>query len=474
MISEIRNGELSEAQQALLRELPSVDRLLRLPVTIDLIADYGRSLTLEALRATLEAQRTAVFQGATYVPMTAMLVQAAREWLETWLTPTLRPVINATGVIVHTNLGRAPLSEAALAAVTAVSGGYATLEYDLGAGGRGSRAIHAEKLLAHLTGAPAALAVNNNAGALLLLLSALCQGREVIISRGQLVEIGGGFRIPDVMTQSGAQLIEVGTTNRTHLRDYATAINENTAAILVAHYSNFKIIGFTTEPSLAELAELAHAHNLPLLYDQGSGALLDTAQFGLDPEPTVPDALAAGCDVVAFSGDKLLGGPQAGILCGRADLLSAMKRHPLARALRADKMALAALAATLEHYAKEEAVTAVPIWQMIARPLSEIEEIAHTWAAQWQEQGIPAQVLEGHSTVGGGSLPGATLPTQLVSLATENPDQFAAALRAHTPSVIGRIQDGRFLLDPRTVLPRQTAVLLQAIIKTWPIPHPPN
>jgi L-seryl-tRNA(Ser) seleniumtransferase len=467
MIADTKNGGLSEAQQALLRELPSVDRLLRLPVTIDLIADYGRSLTLEALRAILEEQRTAVFHGATYVPMTAMLVQAAREWLENWLTPTLQPVINATGVIVHTNLGRAPLSEAALAAVTAVSGGYSTLEYDLAAGQRGSRAIHAEKLIAQLTGAPAALAVNNNAGALLLLLSALCQGRDVIISRSQLVEIGGGFRIPDVMVQSGARLVEVGTTNRTHLRDYAAAINENTAAILVAHYSNFKIIGFTAEPTLAELAELAHAHNLPLLYDQGSGALLDTAPFGLDPEPTVPDGVAAGCDVITFSGDKLLGGPQAGILCGRSDLIAACKQHPLARAVRADKMALAALSATLAHYVKEEALTAVPVWQMIARPLSEIEETAHTWAAQWQEQLLPAQVLAGHSTVGGGSLPGATLPTHLVSLATDNPDQLAAALRAHHPPVIGRIQDGRFLIDPRTVLPNQVPTLIQAVIKTY-------
>ena len=468
VMSQNQTSGLTEQQQTLLRELPSIDRLLRLPVTIDLISDYGRSLTLEALRAIMEEQRTAVLHGAAYVPMTAMLVQAAREWLERWLAPTLRPVINATGVIIHTNLGRAPLSEAALAAITAVSGSYSTLEYDLTAGQRGSRAVHAEQLIAQLTGAPAALAVNNNAGALLLLLSALCQGREVIISRSQLVEIGGGFRIPDVMAQSGARLVEVGTTNRTHLRDYATAINENTAAILVAHYSNFKIIGFTTEPTLAELAELAHAHHLPLLYDQGSGALLETAPFGLDPEPTVPDGLAAGCDVVTFSGDKLLGGPQAGILCGRADLIAACKQHPLARALRADKMALAALAATLGHYVKEEALTAVPVWRMIARPLAEIEETAHTWAAQWQEHLLPARVIAGHSTVGGGSLPGASLPTHLVSLAADNPDQLAAALRAHTPPVIGRIQDGRFLIDPRTVLPHQTADLIQAIIKTWP------
>jgi len=272
--------------------------------------------------------------------------------------------------------------------------------------------------------------------------------------------------VPDVMAQSGAKLVEVGTTNRTHLRDYEAAITENTAAILVAHHSNFKIVGFTTEPSLAELAELAHAHNLPLLYDQGSGALLDTAVYGLDPEPTIGEALSAGCDVITFSGDKLLGGPQAGILCGRADLLAAVKRHPLARAVRADKLALAALAATLTHYLKEEAETAVPVWQMIARPLPEIEETAHTWAAQLQEQGIAAQVTHGESTVGGGSLPGTTLPTRLVAITTANPDELAAALRAQTPPVIGRIQDGRYLIDPRTVLTEQTTTLLRLLVKT--------
>jgi L-seryl-tRNA(Ser) seleniumtransferase len=460
---------LTDQQQALLRELPAIDRLLRLPVTIDLMAVYGRSLTIEALRTILDEQRTAVLQGIAYLPMPAMLVQAAREWLENLLTPTLRPVINATGVVVHTNLGRAPLSEAALAAITAVSHSYATLEYDLPTGQRGSRALHAEHLLTRLTTADAALVVNNNAAALLLMLSALCQGREVIISRGQLVEIGGGFRVPDVMAQSGARLVEVGTTNRTHPRDYEAAISPNTAAILVAHHSNFKIVGFTAEPTLAELAELAHAHNLPLLYDQGSGALLDTTPYGLDPEPMVQAGLAAGCDVVTFSGDKLLGGPQAGILCGRADLVAAIKRHPLARAVRADKLALAALAATLGHYLKEEALTAVPVWRMIAYPLDEIGDTANTWAAQWQEQGLPAQVIDGHSTIGGGSLPGAMLPTHLIALRHPDPDAFSAALRQHNPPVIGRIQDGRFLIDPRTVLPHQTGELLKAVLKKWSI-----
>jgi len=320
-------------------------------------------------------------------------------------------------------------------------------------------------MLTQLTGADAALPVNNNAAAVLLMLSALCQDKEVIISRGQLVEIGGGFRVPDVMAQSGAKLVEVGTTNRTHLKDYANAITENTGAILVAHHSNFKIIGFTTEPTLAELAELAHARHLPLLYDQGSGALLDTAEFGLAPEPTVLDGLQAGCDVVAFSGDKLLGGPQAGILCGRAELMNVIKKHPLARAVRADKMALAALSATLTHYLKDEALEEIPVWRMISRSLTTISETADTWAAQLQEQGIAAQTIAGESTVGGGSLPGTTLPTRLVAITYPDVEALAAALRQNDPPIIGRIQDGRFLIDPRTVLAEQAQPLVSAIIK---------
>ena len=279
-----------EKTQSLLRELPSVDRLLNTAVAVDMTLAYGRALTLESLRHSVEAARSAILTGqARYAPMNAVLVDNARLWLESFLAPTLQPVINGTGVIVHTNLGRAPLSDAARSAIDAAAKGYSNLEYDLASGQRGSRAVHAEQLLPRLTEAEAALVVNNNAAAVLLILTSLCQGKEVIISRGQLVEIGGGFRIPDVMVQSGAKLVEVGTTNRTHLRDYANAITENTAALMVAHYSNYKIIGFSSEPSLTELAELAHAHNLPLLYDQGSGALLDSSPYGLEPEPTVLD-----------------------------------------------------------------------------------------------------------------------------------------------------------------------------------------
>ncbi len=460
--------ELAEQKQTHLRKLPGVDKLLRLPETQVLQKEYGRSLTLEALRTVLEAARQAILQGShTGAPNPALLVQEARAWLEALLQPTLRPVINASGVIVHTNLGRAPLSLAAIQATETAVAAYATLEYNLQAGERGSRSVHAEALLRRLLQTEAATVVNNNAAGVLLMLSALCQGREVIISRGQLVEIGGGFRVPDVMRQSGVRLVEVGTTNRTHLRDYEAAINENTAAILVAHHSNFKIVGFTTEPELAELAELARRHHILLLYDQGSGAILDTARYGLAHEPMVQEGLAAGCDVVAFSGDKLLGGPQAGILCGRADAIARIKRHPLARAVRPDKLCLAALAATLTHYLTEQAEEQIPVWQMITYPPARLEETANAWAAWLQERDIPATVLNGVSTVGGGSLPGTTMPTRLVAIAHPQVTELAARLRQAATPVIARIQDGRLLLDPRTVLPFQIESLLHTVVQEY-------
>jgi len=453
--------------RATLRDLPSIDRLLRAPGADEVTTAYGRALATDALRAVIEDARDGLRSGVLDEPPPDVdLLVEARSKLEAWLAPTLRPVINATGIIVHTNLGRAPLSAAALAAVAQVSAGYSTLEYDLDEGQRGSRAAHVEGLLSRLTGAEAALVVNNNAAAVLLMLSALCRDREVIISRGQLVEIGGGFRIPDVLAQSGARLVEVGTTNRTHLRDYAEAISERTTAVLVAHQSNYKIIGFTHQPELAELAMLAQEHGLRLLLDQGSGALRDVAAFGLEPEPTVLDGLRAGCDLVAFSGDKLLGGPQAGILCGRAAAIAPLRAHPLARAVRADKMALAALAATLGHYLTGQQEQ-IPIWRMIARPAAEIAAEAQTWAARLRALGVAAEVVAGESRVGGGSLPGAALVTSVVAIAPAgmSADVLAARLRAATTPVIARIQDSRLLIDPRTVLPDQVEALLSAIAR---------
>jgi L-seryl-tRNA(Ser) seleniumtransferase len=447
-----------------LRQLPSVDRLLGEEAVQELVDAHGHRQTVAALRETLDGVRDEVRTGAD-VPNIAALVARASVRLQERLAPTLRPVINATGVIIHTNLGRAPLSAAARATMEAVSRGYSTLEYDLQAGQRGYRTVHAERLLCELTEAEAALVVNNNAGAVLLALTGLAQGRGVIISRGQLVEIGGGFRVPEVMAQSGVQLIEVGTTNRTHLRDYAAALetHEDVALILQAHHSNFRIVGFTTEPSLPELVALGREQALPVMYDLGSGALLDTAQFGLVHEPMVQESVAAGAAMVCFSGDKLLGGPQAGIIVGQAKYVEPLKRHPLARALRADKLCLAGLQMTLLHYLKDEATEHVPVWRMIAAPLAEIEQRARRWRQALRRAGVEAEIVDGESTVGGGSLPGETLPTKLVALPVAHPDRLAAALRAADPPVVARIEEDRLVLDPRTVLPEEERELLRAV-----------
>jgi L-seryl-tRNA(Ser) seleniumtransferase len=445
-----------------------VDRLLSEEAAQELVTTYGHDQTVNALRETLDAIRDEVRAGA-HVPNPAATVGRARARLQAHLAPTLRPVVNATGVIIHTNLGRAPLSSATRAAMEAVSRGYSTLEYDLQAGQRGHRTVHAERLLCQLTGAEAALVVNNNAGAVLLGLTGMAHGRGVIISRGQLVEIGGGFRVPDVMAQSGARLIEVGTTNRTHLRDYETAleVQEDAALILRAHHSNFRVVGFTAEPDLGELVTLGTQHGLPVMDDLGSGALLDTAPFGLMHEPMVQESVAAGAALVCFSGDKLLGGPQAGIIVGQARYVDPLKRHPLARALRADKLCLVGLQATLLHYLKEEATEHVPVWRMIATSTSRIEKRARAWRRTLRGDGIPAEIVEGESTVGGGSLPGETLPTKLVALPVAHPDRLAAALRAANPPVVARIEEDRVVLDPRTVLPEQERELLCAVAATW-------
>ncbi len=455
------------ANRAALRALPGIDRLLGLPEAGSLISHYGHDLTVNALRAALDQTREALLQGHESspgdIPPDGAIIAAAQAWLDAMLISSLRPVINATGVIIHTNLGRAPLCESAMANMAAVAAGYSTLEYDLAAGRRGSRTTHPESPLKQLTGAEAALVVNNNAAAVLLMLAALCRDRDVLISRGQLVEIGGGFRVPDVMAQSGARLVEVGTTNRTHLDDYAAAIGPDTAAILVVHPSNYKIIGYAGEPEMAELAALARERGLWLLYDQGSGALRDVTRFGLAPEPTVQDGLAAGADVVTFSGDKLLGGPQAGVLVGRARLIDHIRRHPLARAVRADKLALAALTATLAHYLTGRETEEIPVWRMIARPLDEIAAEAEAWAAQLRGAGVDATTAPDASFVGGGSLPGESLPTRVVAIGTDDAGGLAARLRSQPLPVIARIHDGRVLLDPRTVLPVQVEPLLESV-----------
>ncbi len=435
-----------------LRHLPSVDSLLQTQAVRHLVAEYGHETTVEGLRAALEAARQTILADGESPSQEAILAQAARLF-GMRLGPTLRPVINATGVIIHTNLGRAPLSKAAREAMEAVAASYSNLEYNLGAGRRGSRYLHAESLLCQLTGAEGALVVNNNAAAVLLMLAALAHGREVIISRGQLVEIGGGFRIPEVMRQSGARLVEVGTTNRTYLRDYEAAIGEGTVAIMRAHRSNFSLTGFVHEPSLEKLAALAHERGLLMFDDLGSGALLDTSSFGLAHEPMMQESIRAGVDLVCASGDKLLGGPQAGIIVGRRELIERLKHFPLARALRVDKTTLAALQATLRSYLTGRAVEDIPVWRMIAAPVEELEAWANRWAGELGKHGIEAMVMEAQSAVGGGSLPGQTLPTKALALCAPSADALAARLRASTPPVIVRIREGLVLLDPRTMLP---------------------
>ncbi len=449
-----------------LRQLPSVDRLLSEGAIHELVATYGRRATVGAVREALDCARTQVRAGQS-VPGPQALVKAAAARLSERLGATLRPVINATGVVIHTNLGRAPLSDDARRAIDAVAGGYSTLEYDLGAGRRGQRIVHAETLLCELTGAEASLVVNNNAGAVLLALTGLARGRGVVISRGQLIEIGGGFRIPDVMAQSGARLVEVGTTNRTHTSDYGKAFeaDDEVGLIFRAHHSNYRIVGFAGEPSVAELVALGVEHGVPVVDDLGSGALLDTARYGLAHEPMVQESVAAGAALVSFSGDKLLGGPQAGIIVGEARYVEPLKRHPLARALRADKLCLAGLQATLLHYLRDEAGERVPVWRMIATPVSQIERRARKWQEVASAAGIRADVIEGRSTVGGGSLPGETLPTRLLAVDVESPDAAASALRASCPPVIARIEDDRLLLDPRTVMPEADEALLRALKK---------
>jgi len=427
-----------------------------------LVEEHGHDLVVAAIREVLEEARRGIVAGMAR-PGIAALVDSVAERVAASLRPTLCPVINATGVIIHTNLGRAPLSAEAREAMEAVARGYSNLEFDLEVGRRGSRYVHAEELLCRLTGAEAALVVNNNAGAVLLMLTALAKGKEVIISRGQLVEIGGGFRIPEVMAQSGAHLVEVGTTNRTYIEDYEEAITENTAALMRAHHSNFRMTGFVHEPKLSELVELGRERGLLVLDDLGSGALLDTSAYGLAHEPTLQESLAAGVDLVSSSCDKLLGGPQGGIILGRRELIARLRRHPLTRALRVDKTTLAGLQATLLHYLEGKAPQKVPVWRMIATPLEEIEKRARAWAEGLADLGVDVNVVDGESAVGGGSLPGETLPTRLLAIKGVPLDELARRLRTGEPAVVGRIERDMLLFDPRTVLPAEDEALLQAL-----------
>jgi len=446
--------------QDLLRRLPAVDELLRQPVIAEAVGTFPRSLVVRAVRNVLDRIRRAILSdqssGVSRLDEAALIQEILAE-AEGLAAYTLQRVVNGTGIIVHTNLGRSLLCQEALERLQLIGSGYSNLEYDLEAGSRGSRYVHAEAILREITGAEGALVVNNNAGAVLLVLNTLAQGREVVVSRGELVEIGGSFRIPDVMTRSGARLREVGCTNRTHLEDYRAAIGPETALLLKVHASNYQISGFTAEVDLAILVALGRAHNLPVMDDLGSGCFVDLSRFGLRGEPLVQDSVRSGADVITFSGDKLLGGPQAGIILGRKEIVERLRKSPLTRALRVDKFTLAALEATLRLYRDEEtAVRAIPTLRMIAIEVEILATRAQSLADRIRMavgSGAEVAVVDGASQVGGGALPVQTLPSKLVALTSRrlSAARLEANFRGDQPPIIGRVEQERFLLDVRTL-----------------------
>ncbi len=463
--------------RTLLRELPAVDRLLQEAPLEEALKRYPRRLVLQAVQETVDVYRrriTAALQkgeepGDFDLSGSRLAAEAAR--LAEWKADVnLKPLINATGVIIHTNLGRAPLADTAVRAMASLAGSYSNLELDLESGRRGSRQDHLEALLCELSGAEAAVVLNNNAAAVFLALTTLAAGREVVVSRGQLVEIGGSFRIPDIMAAGGARLVEVGTTNKTYLHDYEAVVTEETAAFLKVHTSNYHMVGFTAEVDTAELAALAHRHALPLIEDLGSGVLLDPTGYSLPPEPRIQDSIAAGADIVTFSGDKMLGGPQAGIVVGRSDLVSSIRSNQLARTLRIDKFTAAALEATLRLYFDEEtAVREIPIWRMLTTDRETLNRRAHKLADRLG--GIfkagSVSVIPGISRVGGGAMPMAELPTYLVAVKLQEqsgrPEELAEKLRRGEPPVIARLQQDSLLFDPRTIFEEQEDDLAAAV-----------
>ncbi len=432
------------------------------PDLIKLTSQFPRSSLIEVVRKQLDATRLSIRNG-DFNTRASSVDDLVRDVLETvngnWKPSPIR-VINATGVILHTNLGRAPLSDRAAQAAKLAALGYSDTEYDLTTAGRGSRHSHVRSLLKAVTHAGDGIAVNNNAAAALLTLSTLAgDGGDVIVSRSEAVEIGGGFRVPDVMAQSGANLVDVGTTNRTYARDYEAAIGPNTRAILKVHRSNFKISGFVHEDPLPEIVDIADRHDITVVHDLGSGCLIDTTQFGLEHEPTVQESVNAGAHLTLFSGDKLMGGPQAGIIVGRADLVKRVSGHPLARAVRIDKMTLAALNATLLSYLHGTALDELPILGMMSTSIGELQAVAENWSNQ-----VDAEIVDGKSAIGGGSAPGQTLPTKCLKITMKlSAHEVAVRLRATHRPIIGRIYDDSFILDTRTVLPEERAQVACAL-----------
>lgn len=443
----------------MLRDLPAVDELLKVPEIMEKVQIHGRTAVLLACRSVVEQRRQTMLSGGRCDPSTLIKeITLYTEWL---LKPQPRRVVNATGILLHTNLGRAPLSKGAQKAIQQAAEGYSDLELDLKSGKRGARAEHCERLLCHLTGAEDAVVVNNNAAAVLLCLTVLAKRRRVIISRSQLVEIGGGFRVPEVMKLSGARLVEVGTTNKVHEEDYKEALAQPAAVLMRVHPSNFRIRGFTREVELVDLAEIAHRHNAVMLDDLGSGALRSTSAYGLPEEPLVQESIREGADLVCFSGDKLLGGPQAGIILGKINLIAKLRKHPLARALRADKLCLASLSATLVSYISDNPEGELPVWKMIADPAEKIKQRVENWRNRLGF-GI---IQETRAAVGGGSLPDETLPSWSLLLETKSPLKLSASLRDCVPAILCRIEKDKVVLDARCVLEDEDEILIENVRK---------
>jgi L-seryl-tRNA(Ser) seleniumtransferase len=459
--------------KALLRALPKTDELLKRDDLAALAAECPRAVVVDAIRDAVEAARASILDGDPTPVDEDALAEHAMRIVAVRMRPSLRRVVNATGIIVHTNLGRSVLSDAALRAALQVGGNYSTLEYDVETGERGSRHTHVERLICDLTGAEAAMAVNNNAAAVLLAIAGLASHKEAIVSRGQLVEIGGSFRIPDIMRQSGAKMVEVGATNKTHLRDYEQAITPKTGLLLKVHSSNFRVVGFTEEVSLEELSALGRTHGVPVYEDQGSGVLVDLRPFGLPDEPTVRSSIEAGADLVSVSGDKLLGGPQAGILAGRKDLIDKLKKHPLARALRLDKMTIAALEATLRLYLDpRRAVEEIPTLRMLTADDDQVRQRAHLLADRIERACGGACMVAAVPDVaraGGGALPMADIPTTVVALQPlgMSANDLEARLRLGEPCIVTRIKDGRVLVDPRTLTQPEEGEVVEALSRLF-------
>ncbi len=452
------------------RNIPSVNELLESPQLKKIVESVNHQVVVDGVRTFIDDLKETINNTTDdiEIPSPAEMADKIADWLHVEQREYLRPVINGTGIILHTGLGRAPLAKSAIAATMQIAGGYASVEVDLANGQRGQRVKAVEKLLCELTGAEAAVVVNNNAAATMIALASVASGKEVIVSRGQLIEIGGSYRLPDVMECSGCKLKEVGTTNKTHAADYSSAIGEETGAILKVHPSNFEVVGFTKTVSTKELVKIAHANDLPMIDDVGSGALIDFAKFGLSNEPVVRDSIQAGADIVLFSGDKLIGGPQCGIIIGKRKYIDQVLENPLMRAMRVDKMTLAALAATLRLYRKQEtAEQEVPILRMLSMPEANLKLRAEKVIQQIQGGSWLAscEVTQSQSMLGGGSLPTQKIPTWCVMISPQGSsvNRIAERLRASNPAIIGRVQKDKLLIDMRTVFPEQDMVLVELL-----------